>query len=140
MIRILVPLRPTFPRHLRRLFSSSNFRPADHVRIVEVGPRDGLQNETRTIALEKKVELIERLAETGVSNMEAGSFVPAKWVPQVGRCRGHSYCLLEESVILEDAEIPDGFHLPSIPEHLVSSSTGASSYCIQLLGAEPPRI
>lgn len=56
----------------------------NHVRIVEVGPRDGLQNEKVSIPLHTKIELIERLAKTGVSTIEAGSFVSPKWVPQVG--------------------------------------------------------
>ena len=51
---------------------------------MEVGPRDGLQNEQKgSIPLETKLELIRRLAQTGVRNIEAGSFVPPKWVPQV---------------------------------------------------------
>ncbi|CAK7264225.1 hypothetical protein SEPCBS119000_000880 [Sporothrix epigloea] len=53
------------------------------VRIVEVGPRDGLQNEKRAIPLATKIELIERLAKTGLSKIEAGSFVAPKWVPQM---------------------------------------------------------
>lgn len=48
-----------------------------------MGPRDGLQNEKKAISLETKLELIRRLAGTGVTHLEAGSFVPAKWVPQV---------------------------------------------------------
>ncbi|GAD94573.1 hydroxymethylglutaryl-CoA lyase [Paecilomyces variotii No. 5] len=55
----------------------------NHVRIVEVGARDGLQNEKKSIPLETKIQLIERLAKTGVTTIEAGSFVPAKWVPQM---------------------------------------------------------
>lgn len=53
------------------------------VRIVEVGPRDGLQNETQPIATSVKIELIEKLADAGVSYIEAGSFVNPKWVPQM---------------------------------------------------------
>ncbi|KAI9934937.1 hypothetical protein ASPWEDRAFT_175658 [Aspergillus wentii DTO 134E9] len=56
---------------------------SDHVRIVEVGPRDGLQNEKKSIPLETKLQLIKKLANTGVTTIEAGSFVPAKWVPQM---------------------------------------------------------
>ena len=67
----------------RRGFSSSNKRPAEVVRIVEVGPRDGLQNEKNAIQLHTKLELIRRLAQTGVRDIEAGSFVAPKWVPQV---------------------------------------------------------
>lgn len=56
----------------------------DHVRIIEVGPRDGLQNEKTTIPLTTKLEFIERLAKTGLRDIEAGAFVSPKWVPQVG--------------------------------------------------------
>jgi hydroxymethylglutaryl-CoA lyase len=55
----------------------------NRVKIVEVGPRDGLQNEKRTIPLATKIQLIERLAKTGLKDIEAGSFVSPKWVPQV---------------------------------------------------------
>ncbi|KAI8059145.1 hypothetical protein BC940DRAFT_248102, partial [Gongronella butleri] len=51
--------------------------------IVEVGPRDGLQNEKQLIPAETKVELIERLANAGLPVVEATSFVSPKWVPQV---------------------------------------------------------
>lgn len=55
------------------------------VRIVEVGPRDGLQNEPGPIIpTETKVTLINRLAEAGVRHIEAASFVSPKWVPQMG--------------------------------------------------------
>ncbi|MCL6415278.1 hydroxymethylglutaryl-CoA lyase [Aestuariirhabdus sp. Z084] len=53
------------------------------VRIVEVGPRDGLQNEQQPISTEVKVQLIERLARAGLRTIEAGSFVNPKWVPQM---------------------------------------------------------
>ena len=66
-----------------RAFSSSHRILADHVRIVEVGPRDGLQNETKSIPVETKLELVTRLARTGLDTIEAGSFVAPKWVPQV---------------------------------------------------------
>jgi hydroxymethylglutaryl-CoA lyase len=53
------------------------------VRIVEVGPRDGLQNEQQPISTADKIELIQRLAQSGISHIEAGSFVSPKWVPQM---------------------------------------------------------
>ncbi|TCW33944.1 hydroxymethylglutaryl-CoA lyase [Gulbenkiania mobilis] len=55
----------------------------DKARIVEVGPRDGLQNEKGVIPLATKVELVQRLAESGLSTIEAGAFVSPKWVPQM---------------------------------------------------------
>ncbi|KAF2497309.1 hydroxymethylglutaryl-CoA lyase [Lophium mytilinum] len=58
-------------------------RSSEHIRIVEVGPRDGLQNEKQSISLATKMELIERLARTGLETIEAGSFVAPKWVPQM---------------------------------------------------------
>jgi hydroxymethylglutaryl-CoA lyase len=54
-----------------------------NVKIVEVGPRDGLQNESRQVPAEVKIELINRLGRTGLSVIEAGSFVSPKWVPQM---------------------------------------------------------
>lgn len=54
------------------------------VKIVEVGPRDGLQNEKRLVPAAVKIELIERLADAGLTAIEATSFVSPKWVPQMG--------------------------------------------------------
>jgi hydroxymethylglutaryl-CoA lyase len=55
----------------------------DRVRIVEVSPRDGLQNEAANISVDITVALIEALAEAGLKTIEAGSFVSPKWVPQM---------------------------------------------------------
>ena len=53
------------------------------VRIVEVGPRDGLQNEQTPVATKTKVELIRRLGAAGLKSIEATAFVSPKWVPQM---------------------------------------------------------
>ncbi|EEG08119.1 hydroxymethylglutaryl-CoA lyase [Pseudogulbenkiania ferrooxidans] len=53
------------------------------VKIVEVGPRDGLQNEKQPVALATKLELIKRLRDAGLTTIEAGAFVSPKWVPQM---------------------------------------------------------
>lgn len=53
------------------------------VRIVEVGPRDGLQNERTPVPTAAKIELIDRLSATGLRTIEATSFVSPKWVPQL---------------------------------------------------------
>jgi isopropylmalate/homocitrate/citramalate synthase len=55
----------------------------DFVTMVEVGPRDGLQNEQHNLTATLKIELIERLADCGIPVVEAGSFVSPKWVPQM---------------------------------------------------------
>ncbi len=53
------------------------------VKIVEVGPRDGLQNEAQNVPVEAKVKLVEMLVEAGLTSIEAGAFVSPKWVPQM---------------------------------------------------------
>ena len=53
------------------------------VKLVEVGPRDGLQNEAREVPTAIKVELIERLADAGLPAVEATAFVSPKWIPQM---------------------------------------------------------
>ena len=53
------------------------------VRIVEVGPRDGLQNESTPVSVDTKLKLIELLARAGLTTIEAGSFVSPEWVPQM---------------------------------------------------------
>lgn len=55
----------------------------EKVRIVEVGPRDGLQNEKQAIPTSTKIQLIENLVDAGLAYIEAGSFVNPKWVPQM---------------------------------------------------------
>ena len=69
----------------------------EHVRIREVGPRDGFQNEPEVIATEDKVRLVELLARTGVRRLEATSFVRADVIPQ----------LADGAELLRRAEIPD---------------------------------
>jgi len=56
---------------------------SDAVRIVEMGPRDGLQNEPGRVSADVKVELIGRLADAGLRSIEAGAFVSPTWVPQM---------------------------------------------------------
>jgi hydroxymethylglutaryl-CoA lyase len=54
-----------------------------HVKLVEVGPRDGLQNEKEAVSAAVKIELVDRLSRAGFANIEAASFVSPKWVPQM---------------------------------------------------------
>lgn len=61
--------------HLRRF--------SNYVRIVEVGPRDGLQNEIAIVPSSTKINFINRLSETGLKTIEATSFVSPKWIPQM---------------------------------------------------------
>jgi hydroxymethylglutaryl-CoA lyase len=71
----------------KRLFGSQSGG-GDSVKIVEVGPRDGLQNESLStndvvVSVETKVSLIQKLASAGLTTIEVGSFVSPKWVPQM---------------------------------------------------------
>lgn len=76
----------------------------DTVTLVEVGPRDGLQNEVATVTTEQKIHFIDMLSKSGLSRIEAGSFVSPKWVPQMAgskevlsrihRVEGVRYCAL----------------------------------------------
>lgn len=54
-----------------------------YVKIVDVGPRDGLQNQSEIVPLDAKIKLVEMLADAGVPSVEAGAFVSPKWVPQM---------------------------------------------------------
>ena len=81
----------------------------DKVRIYEVGPRDGLQNEKTIVPTQTKVALIDLLSNAGFSHIEATSFVPAKWVPQMAdaaevlngitRAKGVIYAALTPNII-----------------------------------------
>lgn len=55
----------------------------DKVKLVEMGPRDGLQNEPAQVPTAVKIELVQRLANCGLTHIEAASFVSPKWVPQM---------------------------------------------------------
>jgi hydroxymethylglutaryl-CoA lyase len=66
-----------FRNHLVRRISN-------YVKIVEVGPRDGLQNEPKIIDTATKLQLINRLVQVGLPVIEVASFVSPKWVPQMG--------------------------------------------------------
>jgi hydroxymethylglutaryl-CoA lyase len=57
------------------------------VQIVEVGPRDGLQNEARTLTTQQRYEFVQHLAASGLKRIEVGAFVSAKWVPQMANSR-----------------------------------------------------
>ena len=56
---------------------------SDHIKIFEVGPRDGLQNQARIISTADKIKLVDLLSDCGFSHIETTSFVSPKWVPQM---------------------------------------------------------
>jgi len=59
----------------------------EKVKIVEVGPRDGLQNEKQSISLAEKMKLINRLSKARLPVVEVGSFVSPKWIPQMANSK-----------------------------------------------------
>jgi len=93
-----------FLRKINRIFS----RNISSIRIVEVGPRDGLQNEPKIVPAAVKIELINRLSKTGLKSIEATSFVSAKWVPQMG----------DNTEVLQGIEKVDGVSYPVLTPNL----------------------
>jgi hydroxymethylglutaryl-CoA lyase len=79
------------------------------VKIVEVGPRDGLQNETIRLSAQEKVQLIRHLKNTGLTHIEAGAFVSSKAVPQMA----------DSTYVMEGLSMFDeGLHLPVLVPNL----------------------
>jgi hydroxymethylglutaryl-CoA lyase len=93
-----------FLRKINRIFT----RNISSIRIVEVGPRDGLQNEAKIVPTAVKIELINRLSKTGLKSIEATSFVSAKWVPQMG----------DNTEVLQGIEKVDGVSYPVLTPNL----------------------
>ena len=82
MQRFMQPIQRTSKKFLSTAAAAPSRWPAS-VRIVEVGPRDGLQNEKQPVTTEQKTQLINLLATTGLTSIEATAFVSPKWVPQM---------------------------------------------------------
>ncbi|KAG0537246.1 hypothetical protein BDA96_03G132000 [Sorghum bicolor] len=110
----------SWSQHINRYFSSSSHQGRiwagskvlhdlpQYVKIVEVGPRDGLQNEKDIVPTPVKVELIRRLATSGLPVVEATSFVSPKWVPQ----------LADAKDVMEAVRIIEGVRLPVLTPNL----------------------
>lgn len=77
------------------------------VRIVEVGPRDGLQSIEQTIPTEAKIQFINTLSEAKLPEIEVTSFVSAKWIPQLADAQEVSIEIIRDSNILYTALIPN---------------------------------
>lgn len=88
-------------------------------RIVEVGPRDGLQNEPSFVSTDTKVELIERLLDAGVKYVEAASFVSPKWVPQMA----------DGAQVLERIGHRDGVTLAALVPNLKGLEAALAARC-----------
>ncbi|SMR42087.1 unnamed protein product [Zymoseptoria tritici ST99CH_1E4] len=111
--------RRSLQRAPARAFSISARAAADHVRIVEVGPRDGLQNEKTSIPAATKIDLINRLARSGLDTIEAGSFVHPKWVPQMAA---------SDKVLSSIVANPPSSNLPITYQWLLPNSKGFENF------------
>ncbi len=76
-------------------------------KIVEVGPRDGLQNEKQLVPSEIKIELIDRLAEAGLRAIEATAFVSPKWVPQMSDNATVMQCIERRTTTVYPVLVPN---------------------------------
>ncbi|WP_312854338.1 hydroxymethylglutaryl-CoA lyase [Paludibacterium denitrificans] len=79
----------------------------EHITIVEVGPRDGLQNEQQPISTATKLELIQRLAASGLTHIEAGAFVSPKWVPQMADSANVLRALPQDGAVAYPVLVPN---------------------------------
>ena len=112
------------------------------VRVVDVGPRDGLQNEKAIVPTEVKVALIERLADAGIASIEATSFVSPKWVPQLAdaaevmtrirRKPGVSYSVLTPNLKGFEGALAAGGRV------VVGEKSGRNGATVAVAGHTPP--
>ncbi|EGN92166.1 hypothetical protein SERLA73DRAFT_191502 [Serpula lacrymans var. lacrymans S7.3] len=105
---MIIPRTSIISRTLRagRLHHTTSCSSKNVVNIVEVGPRDGLQNEKGVIPVDVKVELINRLGSAGTRYIESGSFVSPKWVPQMAGTA---------EVISQMERLPDNHYAVLVP-------------------------
>lgn len=84
MIKLSLRLPKLKIHHIKDNIKINNNRQySDFIKVVEVGPRDGLQNEPKIVPTNTKIQLINKLSETGLRTIEATSFVSPKWIPQM---------------------------------------------------------
>lgn len=102
-----------------------------HIRITEVGPRDGLQNEARALSTDVKVAFIDLLSASGVAEIEVSSFVSPKWVPQLGDASEVFARIQRRAGVVYSALVPNEKGLDAalaldVPPEKVSVFTAAS--------------
>jgi len=100
------------------------------IKIVEVGPRDGLQNESFILSVETRIELISRIYSAGITNIEAGSFVRADRIPQLAGSREVL------SGITELSDLTSIWLTPNERGFIDASSSGASHVAVFVAASE----
>jgi hydroxymethylglutaryl-CoA lyase len=103
------------------------------VTVVDVGPRDGLQNESQQVATQVKVELIERLVAAGIRKVEAAAFVSPRWVPQMADGAEVLSRVARRSGVVYSALVPNlkGFEsaLAARADEVVVFSAASETFC-----------
>jgi len=119
---------PSFDFQSASKFSSmpAPLPPDIDVKIVEVGPRDGLQNESQIIPTDIKVDFINRLSKTGLRVVEATAFVSPKWVPQMGDAKEVMSRIRRFEHINYPVLVPN---LRGVTAALASNATEVSIFC-----------
>lgn len=124
----LLSKRAILPSSVRnRVRSYATRQSSDFVKVVEVGPRDGLQNERKVVPTEVKVSFIDKLSATGLRSVEVTSFVSPKWVPQMA----------DNSQVFQQIEKKDGVSYPVLVPNLkgLESAVAAGVKEIAVFGA-----
>jgi len=102
------------------------------VTLVDVGPRDGLQNEKQTIPAEVKVELVDRLTDAGFGHIEVTSFVSPKWVPQMSDAAEVMARIRRRPGVVYSVLVPNmkGFEaaLPTKPDEIVVFGAASEAF------------
>jgi hydroxymethylglutaryl-CoA lyase len=105
------------------------------VKIVEVGPRDGLQNEALSVPVDVKVGLIEKLVDAGLSVVESGSFVSPKWVPQMASS-GEVYLAIQKRAIQKRSHVSYPMLVPNMKGLELALEAGVSEIAIFAAASE----
>ncbi len=102
------------------------------VKLVEVGPRDGLQNEKKIIPLDVKVQLIDKLSNAGFLNIESASYVSPKWVPQMATSKEVMQRIIRKKGVVYSALVPNmkglEFALENKIDEIVIFSAASESF------------
>ncbi len=103
------------------------------VKIVEVGLRDGLQNETSNLSLEQRYDLYEKLVKSGLQNIEIGAFVSAEWVPQMAVTERLSAMIISENKNIKSkvkSKVSVSVLVPNEQGMLQAINAGLKEVCI----------
>ncbi|OAF69207.1 hypothetical protein A3Q56_03050 [Intoshia linei] len=120
-------------RNLQSLGSYKKIKLPKHVNIMEVSPRDGLQNEKKILTPESKIDFINMLTNAGIKSIEVGSFVSKKWVPQMADSKNVFTCINKKPDVNYFCLTPNQTGLETAMECNVKNisvfSTASETFC-----------